>query len=114
MGFNLWGFSAGLPVVVVGVTLATSFNKYVADNHCWLNIQTNVIWAFVGPVLFILIVSAKSCREGVIPACLVLGERCLQGRQHFSSSGACSQGSECLLLLQENFDYALYILSQHK
>ncbi|XP_075295299.1 adhesion G protein-coupled receptor D2 isoform X1 [Opisthocomus hoazin] len=47
----------GLPVVVVGVTLATSFNKYVADNHCWLNIQTNVIWAFVGPVLFILIVN---------------------------------------------------------
>ncbi|KFO82578.1 putative G-protein coupled receptor 144, partial [Cuculus canorus] len=44
----------GLPVVIVGVTLATSFNKYVADNHCWLNVQTNVIWAFVGPVLFIL------------------------------------------------------------
>ncbi|NXP53922.1 AGRD2 protein, partial [Heliornis fulica] len=48
----------GLPVVIVGVTLATSFNKYVADNHCWLNIQTNVIWAFVGPVLFILAVNA--------------------------------------------------------
>ncbi|NWR64612.1 AGRD2 protein, partial [Bucorvus abyssinicus] len=47
----------GLPVVVVGVTLATSFNKYVADNHCWLNVQTNVIWAFVGPVLFILAVN---------------------------------------------------------
>ncbi|KFQ52607.1 putative G-protein coupled receptor 144, partial [Nestor notabilis] len=48
-----WGF----PVVIVGVTLATSFDKYVADNHCWLNIQTNVIWAFVGPVLFILAVN---------------------------------------------------------
>ncbi|NXF86181.1 AGRD2 protein, partial [Eubucco bourcierii] len=47
----------GLPVFIVGVTLATSFNKYVADNHCWLNIQTNVIWAFVGPVLFILAVN---------------------------------------------------------
>ncbi|NXG49129.1 AGRD2 protein, partial [Psilopogon haemacephalus] len=47
----------GLPVVIVGVTLATSFNKYVADNHCWLNIQTKVIWAFVGPVLFILAVN---------------------------------------------------------
>ncbi|XP_064027121.1 adhesion G-protein coupled receptor D2 [Pogoniulus pusillus] len=47
----------GLPVVIVGVTLATSFNKYVADDHCWLNIQTNVIWAFVGPVLFILAVN---------------------------------------------------------
>ncbi|NXQ40433.1 AGRD2 protein, partial [Catharus fuscescens] len=40
----------GLPVLIVGVTLATSFNNYVAANHCWLNVQTNVIWAFVGPV----------------------------------------------------------------
>ncbi|NXH22050.1 AGRD2 protein, partial [Bucco capensis] len=47
----------GLPVIIVGVTLATSFNKYVADNHCWLNVQTNVIWAFVGPVLVILAVN---------------------------------------------------------
>ncbi|NXS39731.1 AGRD2 protein, partial [Balaeniceps rex] len=47
----------GLPVLIVGVTLATSFNKYVADNRCWLNVQTNVIWAFVGPVLFILAVN---------------------------------------------------------
>ncbi|XP_043386628.1 adhesion G-protein coupled receptor D2 isoform X1 [Chelonia mydas] len=47
----------GLPVVVVGVTLATSFNKYVADHHCWLNIQTDIIWAFVGPVLFVLTVN---------------------------------------------------------
>ncbi|NWI93650.1 AGRD2 protein, partial [Pitta sordida] len=47
----------GLPVLIVGVTLATSFNKYVADKRCWLNTQTNVIWAFVGPVLFILAVN---------------------------------------------------------
>ncbi|NXH94802.1 AGRD2 protein, partial [Pachycephala philippinensis] len=47
----------GLPVLIVGVTLATSFNKYVAANHCWLNVQTNIIWAFVGPVLFILAVN---------------------------------------------------------
>ncbi|XP_028571058.2 adhesion G protein-coupled receptor D2 isoform X3 [Podarcis muralis] len=47
----------GLPVVIVGVTLATSFNKYVAENHCWLNVQTDIIWAFVGPVLFVLTVN---------------------------------------------------------
>ncbi|XP_042335010.1 adhesion G-protein coupled receptor D2 [Sceloporus undulatus] len=47
----------GLPIVIVGVTLATSFNKYVADNHCWLNVQTDIIWAFVGPVLFVLTVN---------------------------------------------------------
>ncbi|KYO23490.1 adhesion G-protein coupled receptor D2 isoform B [Alligator mississippiensis] len=47
----------GLPVLIVGVTLATSFSKYVADDHCWLNVQTDIIWAFVGPVLFVLIVN---------------------------------------------------------
>uniref|UniRef100_A0A8C5UI73 Adhesion G protein-coupled receptor D2 n=1 Tax=Malurus cyaneus samueli TaxID=2593467 RepID=A0A8C5UI73_9PASS len=47
----------GLPVLVVGVTLASSFNKYVAAKHCWLNVQNNVIWAFVGPVLVILAVN---------------------------------------------------------
>ncbi|NXC99140.1 AGRD2 protein, partial [Certhia familiaris] len=47
----------GLPILIVGVTLATSFNKYVAAKRCWLNVQTNVIWAFVGPVLFILAVN---------------------------------------------------------
>lgn len=59
---------AGLPAIIVGVTLATSFNNYVADNHCWLNVQTNIIWAFVGPVLFILAVSAKAFLAGLIPA----------------------------------------------
>jgi len=59
---------AGLPAITVGLTLATSFNNYVADNYCWLNVQTNVIWAFVGPVLFILGVSAKAFLEGTIPA----------------------------------------------
>ncbi|NXG23565.1 AGRD2 protein, partial [Grallaria varia] len=47
----------GLPVLIVGVTLATSFDKYVADDHCWLSARANVIWAFVGPVLFILAVN---------------------------------------------------------
>uniref|UniRef100_K7FDM2 Adhesion G protein-coupled receptor D2 n=1 Tax=Pelodiscus sinensis TaxID=13735 RepID=K7FDM2_PELSI len=48
---------SGLPVVIVGVTLATSFNEYVAEEHCWLNVQTDIIWAFVGPVLFVLTVN---------------------------------------------------------
>ncbi|XP_044124477.1 adhesion G-protein coupled receptor D2 [Bufo gargarizans] len=47
----------GLPVIIVSVTLATSFNKYLADTHCWLNVHSDIIWAFVGPVLFILTVN---------------------------------------------------------
>ncbi|XP_026199610.1 adhesion G-protein coupled receptor D2 [Anabas testudineus] len=48
----------GLPVLIVGVTLAISVEKYRADDHCWLNVTTDTIWAFVGPVIFVLAVNA--------------------------------------------------------
>uniref|UniRef100_UPI00398E5E99 adhesion G protein-coupled receptor D2 n=1 Tax=Pristiophorus japonicus TaxID=55135 RepID=UPI00398E5E99 len=48
-----WGF----PVFIVAVTLATAGDKYIADNHCWLNVQSEIIWAFVGPVLFTLTIN---------------------------------------------------------
>lgn len=47
----------GLPTIIVSVTLATSFNNYLADTHCWLNVKSDIIWAFVGPVLFIITVN---------------------------------------------------------
>ncbi|CAB1321772.1 unnamed protein product [Coregonus sp. 'balchen'] len=53
-----YGIGWGLPVVVVGVTLTISLDKYKADSHCWLNVETDMIWAFVGPVLLILVVNA--------------------------------------------------------
>lgn len=31
-------------------------DEYKADDHCWLNMKTDTIWAFVGPVLFVLMV----------------------------------------------------------
>ncbi|XP_069557575.1 adhesion G protein-coupled receptor D2 isoform X2 [Brachyistius frenatus] len=48
----------GLPVLVVGVTLVISVDEYTADDHCWLNVKTDTIWAFVGPVIFVLAVNA--------------------------------------------------------
>ncbi|KAM9858188.1 adhesion G protein-coupled receptor D2 [Aulostomus maculatus] len=48
----------GLPVLIVGVTLTVSVNKYKADDHCWLNVKTDTIWSFVGPVVFVLAVNA--------------------------------------------------------
>lgn len=49
----------GVPVVIVAITLATSPQDYVATGHCWLNVHTDTIWAFVGPVLFVLTVSRE-------------------------------------------------------
>ncbi|XP_071337901.1 adhesion G protein-coupled receptor D2 [Trachinotus anak] len=48
----------GLPVLIVGVTLAVSVDKYKAEDHCWLSVKTDTIWAFVGPVVFVLAVNA--------------------------------------------------------
>ncbi|MCI4381293.1 hypothetical protein PGIGA_G00249780 [Pangasianodon gigas] len=47
----------GLPVVIVSVTLTVSLKKYKAEQHCWLNTESDIIWAFVGPVLFVLTVN---------------------------------------------------------
>uniref|UniRef100_A0A8I3NGL1 Adhesion G protein-coupled receptor D2 n=1 Tax=Canis lupus familiaris TaxID=9615 RepID=A0A8I3NGL1_CANLF len=44
----------GAPVAIVATTLAVSPHDYVATGHCWLNVHTDTIWAFVGPVLFVL------------------------------------------------------------
>ncbi|XP_030000109.1 adhesion G-protein coupled receptor D2 [Sphaeramia orbicularis] len=48
----------GLPVLIVGVTLAVSVDEYKSDDHCWLNVKNDTIWAFVGPVVFVLAVNA--------------------------------------------------------
>lgn len=49
---------------IVAVTLAMLPRDYVAPGHCWLNVHTYAIWAFVGPVLFVLTVSRGPAGEG--------------------------------------------------
>uniref|UniRef100_A0A8C5Y1S9 Adhesion G protein-coupled receptor D2 n=1 Tax=Microcebus murinus TaxID=30608 RepID=A0A8C5Y1S9_MICMU len=49
----------GVPVSIVAITLAAFPGDYVAPGHCWLNVHTDAIWAFVGPVLFVL--TANTC-----------------------------------------------------
>lgn len=44
-------------MAIVVITLALHPHDYVASGHCWLNVHTDAIWAFVGPVLFVLTVS---------------------------------------------------------
>nr|XP_023660394.1 adhesion G-protein coupled receptor D2-like isoform X2 [Paramormyrops kingsleyae] len=47
----------GLPVLVVAITLASASGRYAGDGHCWLSVQNGVIWGFVGPVIFIIMVN---------------------------------------------------------
>uniref|UniRef100_A0A2K6TDN4 Adhesion G protein-coupled receptor D2 n=1 Tax=Saimiri boliviensis boliviensis TaxID=39432 RepID=A0A2K6TDN4_SAIBB len=56
-GPRMWLYHAtgwGVPVGIVAATLATRPHDYVAPGHCWLSVHTDTIWAFVGPVLFVL------------------------------------------------------------
>lgn len=54
---SLFPPSLGIPAAIVVITLALHPQDYVASGHCWLNVHTDAIWAFVGPVLFVLTVS---------------------------------------------------------
>lgn len=54
----------GAPVAIVATTVAVSPHDYVATGHCWLNVHTDTIWAFVGPVLFVLTVSGGAQGPG--------------------------------------------------
>ncbi|XP_037601581.1 adhesion G-protein coupled receptor D2 [Cebus imitator] len=61
-GPRMWLYHAtgwGVPVGIVAATLATQPHDYVAPGHCWLSVHTDAIWAFVGPVLFVL--TANTC-----------------------------------------------------
>ncbi|XP_032003261.1 adhesion G-protein coupled receptor D2 [Hylobates moloch] len=61
-GPGMWLYHAtgwGMPVGIVAVTLAMLPHDYVAPGHCWLNVHTYAIWAFVGPALFVL--TANTC-----------------------------------------------------
>ncbi|KAF7703631.1 adhesion G-protein coupled receptor D2 isoform X2 [Silurus meridionalis] len=47
----------GLPVLIVAITLASASGSYSADEYCWLSVHNGVIWGFVGPVIFIIMVN---------------------------------------------------------
>ncbi|XP_054608236.2 adhesion G protein-coupled receptor D2 [Nothobranchius furzeri] len=56
----------GLPVLIVTITLASASGKYSADDYCWLSVQNGIIWGFVGPVIFIIMVNVLVLTRVVI------------------------------------------------
>uniref|UniRef100_A0A4W3I5W4 G-protein coupled receptors family 2 profile 2 domain-containing protein n=1 Tax=Callorhinchus milii TaxID=7868 RepID=A0A4W3I5W4_CALMI len=58
----------------ISITLAAAHDKYVGDRHCWLNVQNGVIWAFVGPVIFIIMLpSIVAAMKAVLVLLPILG-----------------------------------------
>ena len=51
-------FSLGCPAVVVAVSLAVTRAKgYGSSGTCWLDVDSGLIWAFIGPALLVISVS---------------------------------------------------------
>ena len=47
----------GMPALIVVVSLAaTQADGYGTEFVCWLSVESKLIWAFVGPALFIIVV----------------------------------------------------------
>nr|XP_006821230.1 PREDICTED: probable G-protein coupled receptor 133-like [Saccoglossus kowalevskii] len=47
----------GLPFIIVGISAAANHNGYGTEKHCWLDIASGQIWAFVGPALLIILIN---------------------------------------------------------
>ncbi|GCB71086.1 hypothetical protein scyTo_0010926 [Scyliorhinus torazame] len=48
----------GSPVIIVAITMAVNIQAYGTETHCWLNIESGYIWAFLGPACVILGINA--------------------------------------------------------
>ncbi|KAJ1369928.1 protein of unknown function (DUF3497) [Parelaphostrongylus tenuis] len=48
-------FSYGLPAVVVAVSAGVAWHNYGTHEYCWIDTSTPTIWAFIGPILVVII-----------------------------------------------------------
>ncbi|XP_039370898.1 adhesion G protein-coupled receptor E5 isoform X3 [Mauremys reevesii] len=48
----------GVPALIVGISAATYSEGYGTARHCWLSLEKQFIWSFLGPVCIIILVNA--------------------------------------------------------
>ncbi|KAK6732024.1 hypothetical protein RB195_016417 [Necator americanus] len=48
-------FSYGFPAVVVAVSAGVAWHNYGTDRYCWINTSTPTLWAFIGPVVVVIL-----------------------------------------------------------
>ncbi|CAH1263330.1 ADGRL2 [Branchiostoma lanceolatum] len=61
--YHLIGY--GVPAVVVIISVGVNYlhlkvqgsNGYGTDRYCWLSVENNFIWSFVGPMIFMILVN---------------------------------------------------------
>ncbi|VDI07793.1 Hypothetical predicted protein [Mytilus galloprovincialis] len=51
-------FSSVVPAGIVGISASvTKLKGYGNDQFCWLSLETNLIWAFIGPALLVILIN---------------------------------------------------------
>ncbi|XP_048576549.1 adhesion G protein-coupled receptor L2 [Nematostella vectensis] len=50
-------FGWGFPAVIVGISAAIKPNSYGTESICWLSLSDDFVWAFIGPVTFIIAIN---------------------------------------------------------
>ncbi|CAI4228308.1 unnamed protein product [Auanema sp. JU1783] len=48
-------FSYGFPAAVVAVTAGVAWHNYGTDTYCWIDTTTPTIWAFIAPIIIVII-----------------------------------------------------------
>ncbi|WKX94760.1 hypothetical protein Q1695_011768 [Nippostrongylus brasiliensis] len=48
-------FSYGFPAVIVAVSAGVTWHNYGTDRYCWIDTSSSTLWAFVGPVIGIIL-----------------------------------------------------------
>ncbi|GAB1600565.1 adhesion G protein-coupled receptor L3-like [Argonauta hians] len=51
-------FGYGFPTAIVSISAIVNLDGYGTDRHCWLSTANYFVWAFNGPVAFVLLVNA--------------------------------------------------------
>ena len=50
----------GFPAIIVSISLAvTQTNGYGSKSACWLDMKNGLIWTFIAPALFVILVGAN-------------------------------------------------------
>nr|XP_047130951.1 adhesion G-protein coupled receptor G2 [Hydra vulgaris] len=47
----------GTPIIIVSISAAIRSDGYGTEEHCWISINNGLIWAFVGPVLLVILIN---------------------------------------------------------
>ncbi|KAF7240816.1 Adhesion G-protein coupled receptor D1 [Varanus komodoensis] len=52
-----YGIGWGCPFLIWVISITTAVDSYGENHNCWLSLEHGVIWAFVGPALFVIMVN---------------------------------------------------------